>query len=239
MFDNLTLNQAVARANEMLSDGAFHYIVTPNPEFLIAARKDSDFRALLNHAGLTLADGIGVIYAAKILKTPLVGRVTGIDFSQALLQSQSEKERKTRLFLLGAKPGVADAAGEYLETTYPGITICGTQDGYFTDDNAVVAQIRDANADILFVCLGSPKQEKWMSAFGRETGCTLAVGLGGCLDVFAGTVSRAPKFFQTLGLEWFYRLVKQPSRAKRMIKLPLVLFYAWSERFLGKKEDNT
>ena len=223
-FDDLTLEQAVEAAAGMLAAGGFHYAVTPNAEFVQRAEKDSEFRAALNSADLVLPDGIGVVHAAKILGRPLRGRLPGCDFAAALCTRMALDGKK--LFLLGAKPGVAEQAAENLKRDHPGLTVCGTHDGYFTEDGPVLEAIRDSGADAVFVCLGAPKQEYWMIEHGPETGASFLIGLGGSLDVFAGTVKRAPKAWQKLGLEWLYRLLKQPSRIGRMAKLPLFLLSA-------------
>ena len=140
-----------------------------------------------------------------------------------------------RLFLLGAKPGVAEAAAEKLRAAYPGLQICGTHDGYFQDDAPVVEAIRAARAEVVFVCLGAPKQEFWMARNGPETGAKLMLGLGGVLDVFAGAVERAPERWQRMGLEWLYRLIREPSRIGRMARLPLFLVQAYRAKWGGKE----
>ena len=234
-FDNLTLDEAVARGEELLSQTGFRYVVTPNPEFILAAEKDAAFRSVLNAAHLSLPDGIGVVYAARLLGKPLKGRVPGIDFAAGLLERLSASGG--RLFLLGAKPGVAEEAGRRLCERFPGLTVCGTHDGYFQEDAPVVEVVRAAGPDVLFVCLGAPRQELWMSRFGPETGAKLAVGLGGALDVFAGNVQRAPEVWQKLGLEWAYRLIKEPKRIGRMAKLPLVLVRAAGVRLTGGRKE--
>ena len=223
-FDDLTREEAAQRGAELLGEDKFHYVVTPNPEFILAAEKDPEFQRVINEADLVLADGIGVVYAAKIMGTPLKGRVPGVEFAEDMLACLNE--RKGRLFLLGAKPGVAEAAGEKILERYPDIVLCGTQDGYFKDEQSVLLKVAAAQPDLLFVCLGAPKQEKWMARWGKHTGARLAIGLGGCLDVFAGNVKRAPEAWQKAGMEWAYRLVTQPQRAGRMAKLPLVLVKA-------------
>ena len=179
-----------------------------------------------------LADGIGVIYGAKILGTPLRGRVTGIAFAQKLMERMAQGGET--LFLLGAKPGYAQQAAENLQRQYPGLRIVGTNDGYFKEDGPIVEKIRASGAQVVFVCLGAPKQEFWMAKNGAATGAGLLVGLGGCLDIFSGNVKRAPVLFQKLGLEWFYRLCKEPSRIGRMMKLPLFLVHVTGER--GKRK---
>ena len=195
-------------------------------------REDPEALAAVNGADLVLADGIGVIYGAKMLGTPLKGRVTGIGFAQELMARMAEDGK--RLFLLGAKPGVAERAAENLQRQYPGLIVAGTHDGYFQEDGPVVEAIRASGADVVFVCLGAPKQEKWMRKNGEATGAHLLVGLGGCLDVFSGEVRRAPEVFQKLGLEWLHRLAKNPSRIGRMMKLPLFLVHVAGEK--GKKK---
>lgn len=227
-FDDLTREEAAQAGAALLEEDKFHYVVTPNPEFILAAEKDPDFLQVLNGADLTLADGIGVVYSAKLQGTPLKGRVTGIGFAEDMLSCLNEGGG--RLYLLGAKPGVAEEAGGHILERYPNITLCGTQDGYFKDEEAALLKVAAARPDLLFVCLGAPKQEKWMARWGKHTGARLAIGLGGALDVFAGRVERAPESWQKLGLEWAYRLKKEPQRAGRMARLPLVLVKAAGRR---------
>jgi len=230
-FDRVDMAQAVSMAVEMINSGKQGYVVTPNPEIVQLARKDEQFRTVVNNAALVLPDGIGIIYGAKILGRPLPARVPGIDFASALMKELSEKGGK--VFLLGAKPGIAQAAKEKLEEQYPGLDICGTNDGYFKDDKPVIDKINAAGPDLLFVCLGAPKQEKWMAENIGRLNAKLMIGLGGALDVFSGQIKRAPKLFRKLGLEWFYRLCKEPKRIGRMIKLPLFLFAAAGEKLRG------
>lgn len=234
-FDDITIDQAVERALALARDGRGAYVVTPNPEIVMLAQKDPGYGETLAGAALTLPDGIGVIYAAKLLKRPLQGRVPGIDFASALLSRMAGEGLK--LYLLGAKPGVAEQAGENLKKTYPGLTVCGTHDGYFQEDGPVVEEIKTSGADVVFVCLGAPKQETWMRRNGGDTGAGLLVGLGGALDVYAGTVQRAPAWMQKVGLEWLYRLIKQPSRIGRMAKLPGFLVQAafWKDKGGGSE----
>lgn len=231
-FDDLTLEEAVAEGVRLAGEEGFHYVVTPNPELVMMARKDGDYRDKLSEAELVLPDGIGIIYAAKILGRPLKGRAPGVDFAQGLMEKLAGTGKK--FFLLGAKPGVAEKAAARLGEQYPGLNVCGVHDGYFQEDAPVVEAIRESGADVLFVCLGAPKQENWMAKNGTGTGVHLAIGLGGALDVFAGEVARAPERWQRLGLEWLYRLLHQPSRLGRMMKLPLFLLQAVWARLRGR-----
>lgn len=231
-FDNMTVDQAVAEGVRLMGTPGAHYVVTPNPEIVEICREDPEAKEAVNRANLVLADGIGVIYGAKLLGTPLKGRVTGIGFAQGLMERMAGTGKT--LYLLGAKPGVAEKAAQRLARQYPGLRIAGTHDGYFQEDAPVIEAIRASGADVVFVCLGAPKQEKWMLANGEGTGAHLLVGLGGCLDVFSGEVQRAPEIFQKLGLEWLHRLIKEPKRIGRMMKLPLFLVHAAGER--GKRK---
>ena len=227
-FDNLTMAEAVAAGARLLKEEGCHYVVTPNPEIVEVCRADPAALAAVNGADLVLADGIGVIKGAAMLGTPLKERTPGIEFAAGLMGRMAGEGQS--LYLLGAKPGVAEKAAERLTARYPGLRIAGTHDGYFKDSAPVAQAIRESGADCVFVCLGAPKQELWMRQWGKETGARLLCGLGGSLDVFAGTVERAPKFWCDHGLEWFYRLCKEPKRIGRMMKLPLFLLHVRKEK---------
>lgn len=232
MIDNVTLEEAADRAAAMIEEGGFHYVVTPNTEFIQRAQKDGAFQALLNGADLAVPDGVGVVHAGRILGRPLKEKVAGIELAAAVMERMAQKGQ--RLFLLGAKPGVAGKAAAMLASRYPGLVVCGTHDGYFKDSGPVVEEIRAARPDVIFVCLGAPKQEQWMVEYGPQTGAALLLGLGGSLDVFAGEVKRAPEVWQKMGCEWLYRLLHQPSRIGRMAKMPLFLVDAAGARLRGK-----
>lgn len=232
-FNNISLTDAVEFAISQIKKGEKGYVVTPNPEIVYKAMYDTEFCTLINNASLVLPDGIGVIYASKILGKGLKTRVTGIDFASLLMQRMSEENM--RLFLLGAKPSVAEKAAENLKQKYSGLVIAGTKDGYFKDDKEAVEAINSVGgADVVFVCLGAPKQEKFMSNNKESLNAYLCCGLGGCLDVFAGTVQRAPDIFIKLGMEWFYRLCKEPKRIGRMMKLPLFMLLVIRKKLFGR-----
>ena len=227
-FDNVTMDEAVARGMELLHSPGTHYVVTPNPEIVEVCRENLAARQAVNGADLVLPDGVGVVKGAGMLGTPLKEKVPGIEFAAGLMERMAAEGLS--LYLLGAKPGVAEAAGERLAARYPGLKIAGTRDGYFQEDGPVLEDIRQSGADCVFVCLGAPKQELWMAKHGKAAGARLLCGLGGSLDVFAGVVERAPKFWSDHGLEWFYRLCSNPRRAGRMMKLPLFLVHVQKEK---------
>jgi len=232
-FDNLTIQQAVARAAEIIGCGEKSYVVTPNPEIVWSARHDSGLQAALNGAGLVLPDGIGVILAARILGTPLREKIPGIEFAAQCFEALAQSGGS--VFLFGAKPGIAEQAGRKLAEAYPGLVVAGTANGYFKDDAPIIELINKSHPDMLLVCLGSPKQERWIAANLDRLDVHLCAGLGGSLDVFAGAVPRAPAFFRKLELEWLYRLFREPRRIKRMIKLPLFVFAVILKKLSGSK----
>lgn len=226
-FDDLTMDEAVEIALGFMQERRACYACTPNPEIVMAAKGDAALRAALSGAELVLADGVGITKAAAMLGTPLKSRVPGIDFASNVISRLAD--RGGSVYLLGAKPLVAEAAAEKLSQTYPGIVIAGTNDGYFTDDAPVIEKINAASPDFLMVCLGSPKQELWMSANAGRLSCGLMAGLGGSLDVLAGNVQRAPETWRRLGLEWLYRVIKEPKRLGRVMKLPAFVLEAAAE----------
>ena len=226
-FDALTLGEAEERADALLCSGAGGYIVTANPEIVLRCREDAAYAAAVNGAKLVLADGVGDLCAARILGTPLPGRVAGADLVPRLLARLAE--RSGSVFLYGARPGVAERAGESLQSACPGLRIAGTENGYISDETALLEALEREKPDLLLLGLGAPRQELWM-AENRQRTPAVMIGVGGLLDVFAGDIPRAPKAWQRLGLEWLYRLLREPRRFKRVIRLPKILLLALRER---------
>ncbi|MDO4816202.1 MAG: WecB/TagA/CpsF family glycosyltransferase [Bacillota bacterium] len=227
-FDTLTRNDTIELAKRLIDEHSSAYMVTPNPEIVMQTWESEEVCAAVNGANLVIPDGIGVVKASKLLGTPLKERLPGIEIAAEILKYIAESGKSA--FLLGAKPGVAEMAAEQMKKDFPGINICGMNDGYFKDDGPVVEKINAAKPDFLLVCLGAPKQELWMAKNRAVLDVGLMAGLGGTLDVFAGTVQRAPEFWQKLNLEWFYRCLKEPVRFKRIYKLPLFLVKAMGKR---------
>ena len=194
---------------------------------------------IINSAELVLPDGVGVIKAAKILGTPLKAKVAGVEFGERTLKVAAQMEKK--VFFLGGRPGVAEEAAKNMCEIYKGLVICGTNDGYFKktgeESDAVVEKINASGADVLFVCLGFPAQENWINNNKHSfKTVNICLALGGSLDVYAGKVKRAPFLFIRLGLEWFYRLLKDPKRIVRMMKLPKYLFGTYFYKFNRKNK---
>ena len=228
-FDNVTMDEALRIGEGFLDGDRAAIVVTPNAEIGYEASNDPSFRELLTGADLMLPDGAGVVLAARLRKTPLKCKVAGIDFARNMLSVFAR--RGTRLYLLGSKPGVAEQAAAKMKEMAPGLVICGTADGYFKDEAPVVDAVNAAGAEALFVCLGAPKQERFMFAHRDELPTVrLMAGLGGSLDGFAGNVKRAPDWMIKCQLEWFYRLCKEPKRIGRMMRLPKYVFKAIGTR---------
>ena len=230
-FDNVTKAEAVERALELIDAREGRYVVTPNPEIVMLAKENPALKEALAGADIVLPDGAGIVKGAAILGRPMKEKVPGIDFACGVMARLAE--RGGSVYLFGAKPGVAEAAAETLRTKFPGLVISGTSDGYFSDDGPIIEKIKDAAPDFLLVCLGAPKQELWMAKMSGKLLVGLMVGLGGSLDVFAGTVKRAPKWMIRCNLEWLYRLIKEPKRFGRMLRLPKYLWAALTVRSKG------
>lgn len=224
--DKVNMIEAVEKVKLFLSEERVHTIYTPNAEIMYDAYQDSKLRDILQAADLLIADGAGVVLASRILGRNLPEKVSGIDLT--INSFNLHQEKNTKYFLFGSKPGIAEIAMEKLLKIYPRIEIAGCRNGYFTteDDPAIIAQINSSNADILLVALGAPKQEKWIAQHKDALNVKICIGVGGSLDVFAGNVSLAPEFFRKNGLEWLYRLYKEPWRFKRMLKLPKFILLA-------------
>ncbi len=231
-YNNVTLDEAADKCEALLCEEKNHMVVTPNAEIAYMAVKDKQLGDIINSADVVVADGIGVVYASKIYGTPVKAKVPGVELGLRVLENAAKSGKG--VFFLGAKPGVAELAASKLSEKLPGINFVGIRDGYFKDDREVIENINSSGAEILFVCLGAPKQEKWMAQHKDEINVHLMLGLGGSLDSYAGTVKRAPDIFIKLGLEWFYRLLKEPKRFGRMLALPKYMFAVIFDS-IGKK----
>jgi N-acetylglucosaminyldiphosphoundecaprenol N-acetyl-beta-D-mannosaminyltransferase len=229
-FDPVDLPGAVERIAAFAAARTPHLVVTANVEMVMTARRAPDLREILARAALVVADGVGVVWGARQLGRPLPGRVPGIDLAARLCGEAAR--RGWRVYLLGGAPGVAAAAAARLREWHPGMTIVGTASGYFgsDEDRDVVQAIRDASPTLLLGGLGSPRQERWLSRHLAALGAPVAMGIGGTLDVWAGRARRAPRIMQALGLEWCYRLIRQPRRLGRQLAIPSFMAAVCRER---------
>ncbi len=243
-FDAVTFEEALSRLTDALVTGTQTALYTPNSEIVQACVEDPALSEIVNSAELITPDGIGVVKAGRILGTPFPGgRVAGFDLGRALLEKIGGMKKPDgspyRVYFLGGKPGVAEAAEAAILAQFPDVTFAGCADGYFKkegeENETAIRRVNESRADVLFVCLGAPTQEKWIyKNRAKLPDVTLLLGLGGSLDGYAGIVKRAPKIFIKLGLEWFYRLMKEPWRIKRMMKLPVFYFGTWKYKLFGK-----
>lgn len=222
--DMVDKEQASAVFAEIFSQPGCSMIVTPNSEIVQNASKDEELRSLIATADLIIPDGIGLVYASKVMGCPLSERVTGIDFLESIIARLAQTGES--IFFFGSKPGVADEAADRMKKKYPGLRVAGTQNGYFQpeEEALIVKQINESGADFLCVALGAPKQERFIAQHRDEfTSVRGAIGVGGSLDVWAGNLKRAPEFYRNHGLEWLYRFIQQPTRFKRMLTLPVFM----------------
>ena len=227
-FDALTLPQAVQRAQKLLASGDGGMIATVNSEILLQCRQNAPLATFVSRADLLLADGIGVVIASRILGTPLPERVTGADLTERLLENAAQ--RGGSVFLFGACPGVAARAAANLRRRFPGLVISGTQDGYTLPWEDVRILAEKSGTELLLVGLGAPLQESFMVE-SREGFHAVMIGVGGLLDVLAGDLPRAPESWQRLGAEWLFRLLHEPRRFRRIVRLPMILILALKERW--------
>ena len=230
-MDDVTHAEALARSITLVQDPQPRYVVTPNPEFVVRARRDAEFRRILNAADLAIPDGGGLLLAARLLGRPLREQVRGTDLCYLLMEECVR--RHWRLFLLGAAPGVAEEAAQRLRRRYPGLIVSGTfaGDGSPAGDDETRGAVRaTGRSDVLFVCYGANKQERWIDRNLAQLDVGLALGVGGVLDFFSGRVRRAPYFVRRLGVDWLWRAALQPSRLKRQADtIPLFLWLALRE----------
>ena len=217
-ISNAPLTDTARKIADRVAAGKRTAVFTPNPEMLERAIRDRDFASLLHGADLLTPDGIGVCLAARLLCRERIPRVCGVDLGRALISIA--EERGFGVFFLGGTPGVAERAAARLARSHPRLRVVGTRHGYFDDGASVFDEISRASPDILFVCLGSPKQERWIARnLPRLPHPCAALGLGGSLDVYAGDAPRAPRAFLWLGLEWLWRVSTDPRRLRRLLPL--------------------
>jgi len=217
---DISCAEALERIAVWIHSGGAHQIATVNPEFVMAARRNPAFRAVLTQADLCLPDGVGITLAARWLGRPLRERVAGVELVERLARRAALTG--WRIFFLGAAPGVAERAAQALATRYPGLVVCGTWAGSpaAAEEAHIARRVRDARADVLLVAYGAPAQDMWLARNLARSGAAVGIGVGGSFDYLAGVVRRAPLWVCRLGFEWLYRLLRQPRRWRRQLALP-------------------
>ncbi|MCS6902866.1 MAG: WecB/TagA/CpsF family glycosyltransferase [Candidatus Bipolaricaulota bacterium] len=229
-IDALSLEEAVARVQQLVAQGQGGMVCTPDTTALWRAQQDPALRAIYEEADLVTPDGTGVVWASRVLGMALPERVSGIDLLERLFACG----RTLRLFLLGAAPGVAEQAALKLAERYPNLRIVGTHHGYFRpeENEQMIALIDQAQPDVVLVGLGVPRQERWMQENRAKLRKSVLMGVGGCFDVWAGRLMRAPVSWRRLGLEWLYRLIQEPKRVARVSTIPLFVLEVWALKLL-------
>lgn len=224
-IDNVTTEQALQLIAEFVATGTPHQIVTVNPEFVMTAQRMPAFRDVINAADLRIPDGVGLLWAARRLGTPLQGRVAGSDMVPLIAQQAAR--RGDRIFLLGAAPGVAECAAARLVHQAPGVMIVGTYAGSpaVEEEDRILEMIRAREPDILFVAYGAPQQDFWIARNLDRLNVSVAMGVGGAFDFLAGVTKRAPPWIQHLGFEWLYRLIREPWRWRRQLDIPRFMWH--------------
>lgn len=219
--DPITFEDMLQKIEEWVRDESLHQICTINPEFIMTAQNDTQFYEVLQHADLCVPDGWGVVWTLRLRGVRVPERVTGSDGVPLIAKRAAEKG--WRLFLLGAGAGVAKQAAQILQKKHPAIQIVGTYEGspHPEESNEIIQLVNEANPDILLVAYGAPKQDIWIFQHKTRLNAKVAMGIGGTLDFITGNIPRAPLFYRRFGLEWLYRLYLQPSRWRRMMRLPI------------------
>jgi len=231
-IDRVNQKQAVERIRELIAQAQSSLIVTPNSEMIALAAEDRELARILNSADLAAADGIGVVIASKILEEPLEERVAGFDLISRLFKEFADED--FNFYFLGGKPGIVDRAAVNLKKKYPTLNISGFHHGYLDrdDQQQIIEEINSKNIDLLLVGMGVPLQEKFLDNNLKKLKVGAAVTVGGSFDVLAGEVNRAPLWMQKAALEWFYRLLQEPSRFGRMLSLPKFIFLVLKSKYL-------
>lgn len=239
--DDVTYEEALAVIAGFIASGRPHQVITTNTEHVVAATKDREFRQVLNQAPLAVPDGSGLIWASRLFGRPIREHVTGTDLADRLMGLAAQ--RGYRVFLLGAGEGVAEQSARRLVDKYPGLIVAGTYGGSPRpeDEDEVVRRVKAVGrVDVLLVAYGSPAQEKWIARNLEKLGVPVAMGVGGVFDFFAGRVPRAPKWMRDAGLEWLYRLVRQPWRWRRQLALPyfvILVLGTWLRGLVGSHAE--
>lgn len=231
-IDNVSLNYALGKVTHWIeTERTAHIIITPDALAALRSRKDARYRAVCEKASLRLPDGAGLISAFKLLGNPIQERLPGCEFVEHLCERAASEGWKVYFF--GGSPGIAEAAAEKMKEKFSGLQVAGCRNGYFKEDEipVICSEIKKSGADILFTGLGVPKQEYWLYEYLEKTGAVVGIGIGGSMDVISGKLKRASKIWQKMKLEWLYRTIQEPWRWKRLLGLPVFVWYVLLTKF--------
>lgn len=228
--DDITSDETLLAMESMVAEGGVHQVVTVNPEFVMVAQHDPTFCVTINESDLSLPDGMGLLWASRVLGQPLRERVAGSD--TVPLIARLANTRGYRLYLLGAAPGVAEVAAQVLVKENPQLVIAGTYAGSPRpeEEDDIITRIVQASPDFLFVAYGAPRQDLWIRRNLARLQVPVCMGIGGTLDFIAGVTKRAPVWMRRSGVEWLFRLILQPWRWRRMAQLPVFAFRVLVQR---------
>ncbi len=235
-LDDVDAREAGKRILALARTGEGAQVVTLGTEMVVYAQRDARFRATINASALSLCDTVGLLWVARRRGARLRGRVTGVELIEVLCAGAAREG--TRLYFLGGAQGVAQAAADRLRDRYHGLAVAGARNGYFEErESAGVAEgVRASGAQLLFCGLGFPRQELWLAEHLKATGCGVGIGVGGSFDVMSGKVRRAPVAWRKLGIEWLYRLLKEPQRWRRQLALPVFVALVARDELGARKE---
>lgn len=237
--DNLEMKECIKKIDNLINDGGYHYVVTPNVDHIVKLETDSELQAVYESADLVVADGMPLVWYSKILKTPLKEKISGSDLFPELCKLAERKNYK--IFLLGAGPGVADLAAKRIREKHPRISSIGTYSPSYGFENnnleieKIVSIIRDFQPDILAVGLGAPKQEKFIYKYREILKVPVSLAIGATIDFQSGVIKRAPRWMQKSGLEWLYRLIKEPRRMYKRYLIDDMAFLKLVYKDIAKK----
>lgn len=231
-IDNISLDSTIAKVHQFIDENSPHQICTVNTEFINETLHNGQFKKVINNSDISLADGAGILLAAKILNHKTPEKISGVDLTYKLCEEAAKQGYG--VFLLGGKNGVGDRAAEILKSLYPSLKVVGTYEGS-PNDEKVIPIVKHSNAQILLVAWGAPKQDLWIANNKKELNIPVMMGVGGTFDFIVGIQIRAPKIWRDLGFEWLWRLIREPWRWKRQLALPKVILLVILQRFGLKK----
>ena len=228
-----SFDSAIDRMTQLLEEDRLHMVFTPNTEFIMRAQDDPEFREILNGSDFNIPDGFGLILASKLNRLGIEEMIAGVEFMERTLDYCDQAGKS--IYLLGGSPESLEKAAQNIGAKFGGLTVSGARHGYFKteDSQEIISEINSLEPDVLFVALGSPKQERWIYQHQKELKARLALGVGGSIDIWSGQAVRAPRIFINLGLEWLYRLIRQPSRIGRMMVIPKFMIKLGKDRIIN------